>query len=394
MYVIATDAYWDALRRAVAEGAHGLLIGERVDAGTVVRLLDVPVAETVVVGRWQTPPLTESAADEDGILIAVVGADDIVLLRRDVAAYVSQPYSRLSLFADYHARTAGLFDSHLLAGKTATIIGLGTGGGICATELAKAGVGNFRLVDFDRLEAHNIARHVCGLRDMGRLKTDALHDHLRNTNPFAHIECYPFDVTDDLARLEEVVRGSDIVIGATDSEPSKLAINRMAWTLGVPAVYGAAYDMGFGGDVLRVLPPDDACYECFRSQTADMFEAALPEVADYGHITPQPALGLDVSFPALILARVALTILLRDDPTAHLESYRENWVLWGTQPRDGWAFNDALRADFVEVAPDPVCIVCHRDAFVREELGMDAAQVEAEADALLDTIPSLPQSKT
>ena len=52
-------------------------------------------------------------------------------------------------------------------------------------ELAKAAVGSFALMDFDRLERHNVVRHACYLQDVGRLKTDAVADLVLGKNPYA-----------------------------------------------------------------------------------------------------------------------------------------------------------------------------------------------------------------
>ncbi len=66
------------------------------------------------------------------------------------------------------SRVYGLYETSVLAAKTALIIGVGSGGSTIALELVKAGVGNFILVDPDRIEVVNVVRHLCGLSDLGR----------------------------------------------------------------------------------------------------------------------------------------------------------------------------------------------------------------------------------
>ena len=39
------------------------------------------------------------------------------------------------------------------------------------------------LIDFDRLELSNVARHVCGVNDLGRYKTFAVRDSILQKNP-------------------------------------------------------------------------------------------------------------------------------------------------------------------------------------------------------------------
>ena len=62
-------------------------------------------------------------------------------------------------------------------------------------------MGNFVLVDFDRLKAHNISRHVCGLADVGRFKTRAVRDAILQHNPQASVVCHEADITEDEALL-------------------------------------------------------------------------------------------------------------------------------------------------------------------------------------------------
>ena len=61
---------------------------------------------------------------------------------------------------DFYSRSAGLIENGALMKKRVLIIGLGSFGSVIAVDLAKAAVGNFALMDFDRLERHNIVRHA------------------------------------------------------------------------------------------------------------------------------------------------------------------------------------------------------------------------------------------
>jgi molybdopterin/thiamine biosynthesis adenylyltransferase len=396
MYLVISGEFLDGLLESGE--ASGELWGETADEGNVVRLLrPTPYSETRQLGYWlrSVTPLTLEMLPEaltailrPGHLVAALDSNESHFYRVDQEKkLVEQPYEVMQLYADYHSRIAGLLDSSLLRQKKVTIVGLGTGGSLIASELAKTGVGYFNLIDFDRLKVHNLTRHICGLRDLGRLKTLAVRDYLYNTSPVVEVETHEFDITTDIARLEEVLTGSDLIVGATDSEGAKDLLNRIAWKLGISTVYGAAYDMGFGGDVFLATPPQGACYRCFRLATQDMFnnDSDKPEL-DYGKITAQPALGLDVGFISLIAARTGLTWLLREDPTTRLEAFPSNWVLWGNQVQPGWIFEQPLQSEYVEIKPDELCPVCHSEAFTQAKLGMSAEEARASAEALLENL--------
>ncbi|MCH7606180.1 MAG: ThiF family adenylyltransferase, partial [Chloroflexi bacterium] len=108
------------------------------------------------------------------------------------------------LETDIFSRLKGLFDTRVLESKTVSVIGVGSGGSVVAVELAKTGVGNLILIDFDRLKTHNVARHVCGLADVGRFKTRAVRDVILQHNPAASVRCYEADITEDDELLEQV----------------------------------------------------------------------------------------------------------------------------------------------------------------------------------------------
>ncbi|MGC1928013.1 MAG: ThiF family adenylyltransferase [Candidatus Nitrosopolaris sp.] len=66
----------------------------------------------------------------------------------------------------------------LINKKSIDMIGLGSGGSLISTYLAKSGIGKLTLIDGDILLEHNIIRHVCALYDIGRYKTLAVRDHI------------------------------------------------------------------------------------------------------------------------------------------------------------------------------------------------------------------------
>ena len=77
---------------------------------------------------------------------------------------------------ELYSRSKGILEVDILREKRVLIVGLGSFGSHIAVELAKAGVGSFALMDFDRVEPHNLARHIATVNDIGRLKTDVVED--------------------------------------------------------------------------------------------------------------------------------------------------------------------------------------------------------------------------
>lgn len=387
MFVTIPEELVSAMRSA-SLGPRGTLQGQTLDDGDVAQITGLgPPDAPYGIGHWapgDSPP--EGLAE--GELVALVAGEDAVRFYHVVQGeWQPVEYDVVRLHADFKSRLQGILDTDLLAAKTVAIIGLGTGGSRVAVELAQCGVGRFRLVDFDRLEAHNVARHVCGLRDLGRLKTRALRDALLNIRPGVTVETHEFNVLQDRERLAEVVRGCDLVVGATDSEASKAAINVQCWAEGIPAVYGAAYNRAFGGDVVRVLPPDSGCYQCFLSQVTELFQEAPKQseidydsLADATQFRAEPGLGLDVGFVALILSKMALLTLLRGSDST-LPDLPGNFVIWGN--RAEWIFERPLESLILDISPLETCPVCHAEGYAQQALGMSQAQATEAAVELL-----------
>lgn len=69
-----------------------------------------------------------------------------------------------------------VFSPHAFGAKRVDIIGCGATGSRIALSLAKLGVENIHVWDFDKVEEHNIPNQAFGLLDIGRLKGEALVD--------------------------------------------------------------------------------------------------------------------------------------------------------------------------------------------------------------------------
>ena len=66
---------------------------------------------------------------------------------------------------------------------TIHIIGCGSVGSTVAENLARCGVKNMTLWDFDKVEPHNIVNQMFNENHVGMLKVDALRDILTDINP-------------------------------------------------------------------------------------------------------------------------------------------------------------------------------------------------------------------
>ena len=165
--------------------------------------------------------------------------------------------------SELYTRSKGLLEVGTLEKKRVLIVGLGSGGASIAVELAKAGIGCFSLVDFDRIELHNIARHIAGVNELGRLKTNVVRDAIWAKNPYATVDTLEIDINQELELIEKEIIKSDLVIIATDSLSSRYNLNALLIKRKKVGLFGRAITRAEGGDVLRVRP-GGPCYACLK----------------------------------------------------------------------------------------------------------------------------------
>lgn len=205
--------------------------------------------------------------------------------------------------------------------KTVALIGLGALGSKVAELLGQAGVGRFRLCDYDRMSIGNVARHVGGLQDFGARKVDVVARRLFEINAYVDVQRPLFDsATSSVERLVEFQNGADVVVSTIADEGMESSINQVAVSHQVTMVYGRAMRSGSMGRVFVVRPRKDACKTCLSHYAIDR-AAGVPSdwiaVAERDedvllHECGRPVIpgsAVDLSFTASLIARKTLELL-------------------------------------------------------------------------------------
>ena len=91
------------------------------------------------------------------------------------------------------------FTPKVIGDERIHIIGCGSVGSTLAENLARFGLTNFNLWDFDKVESHNIVNQMFTEEDIGRYKTEAVKDMITKINPEAkdEIRIRPNGYTDE-----------------------------------------------------------------------------------------------------------------------------------------------------------------------------------------------------
>ena len=112
------------------------------------------------------------------------------------------------------------------------VFGLGGVGSWCAEALVRSGIGKIDLVDFDLICASNINRQVEAVSStLGRLKTEALEERLKEINPSCGIRTFPVVFSKETSGMFDI-SGADYVIDAIDSLSSKLDLIEISLAAG------------------------------------------------------------------------------------------------------------------------------------------------------------------
>lgn len=141
---------------------------------------------------------------------------------------MSEVFSRNELYWGAEFQNA-LKRSHV------AIFGLGGVGGYCVECLARSGVGELTIVDFDRVSESNINRQIVALNStIGIKKTELFEKRLKDINPDIKINCI-----DDF--YNENIQGFDFshftyVADAIDTLRSKISLLESCYENNVPVI--------------------------------------------------------------------------------------------------------------------------------------------------------------
>jgi molybdopterin/thiamine biosynthesis adenylyltransferase len=144
--------------------------------------------------------------------------------------------------------------------STVAIVGCGGLGGWIIEGLARMGVGHLILVDGDAFGESNLNRQaLCTEANLGQLKAEAARERVARINSATEVTVHP--VMADEGSMREMLAGADVVVDALDTLPTRLVLQKVAQSLGIPVVHGAIG--GYVGQVMTIFPGDEGLYAIY-----------------------------------------------------------------------------------------------------------------------------------
>ena len=130
----------------------------------------------------------------------------------------------------------GVKNQQKLKNKHVTVFGLGGVGGFALEALARAGVGNFTIIDFDTVSASNINRQLIALNSsVGKKKTQLFKDRILDINPEINVTAIDdFFFEGNINSCFD--KKTDFVVDAIDSLRSKTELLSYCYENKIPVV--------------------------------------------------------------------------------------------------------------------------------------------------------------
>ena len=225
--------------------------------------------------------------------------------------------------------------------KNVAIIGLGSGGSLIALHLAKSGIGNLTLIDGDVIMDHNIVRHICSLKDVGRYKTLAVKDYILDRIPTIKINTVEKPFSRENKNIEDffdsLLSKVDLIVSATGDTIMNESINEFGYKRNIPIIFAGAFEKITGGIMIRIDPHKKSiCYRCIYKKYGDETIFQKPQIIDKNYIKnygrdvkdmlTQPGLGIDIDLITLPTVKFILSTLLEEKDID--ESFKSDIYYW------------------------------------------------------------------
>ena len=117
------------------------------------------------------------------------------------------------------------------------VFGVGGVGGFVIEALARAGVGELSIVDFDTVDITNLNRQIIALQNtIGKLKTSVMKDRLLSINPDIKVHEYPEKFS--MENYDKFFKNKkyNYIVDAIDLVTSKLALAEIAQNTNTPII--------------------------------------------------------------------------------------------------------------------------------------------------------------
>jgi len=175
---------------------------------------------------------------------------------------------------DYFSRQIMLWGEDAqesLESKAILIVGSGGLGCSIALALSGSGIGKIDIIDFDKVEVHNIHRQILfETDDIGKYKAEVASSKIKNRNPYLKSDFF-------IDSFQEFIKNIDLnyslIIDATDNLEVRLAIDEFAKKNKIAWIYGSVEEFN-----AQVCLFDIASFDMFATKKVEPKGISAPMV--------------------------------------------------------------------------------------------------------------------
>lgn len=183
-----------------------------------------------------------------------------------------------------------------LAKSRVVVIGAGGLGGHVILLLARMGIGQLIVVDYDVFDETNLNRQaLSNVKSLGNSKSQTAVEAIGFINPGVAVT--PYQIKLSVSNASEILDGADVVVDALDNVPDRLLLEKATKKLGIPLVHGAL--AGFEGQVMTIFPEDPGLKHLYGKSGRHIDKSKSPE----------SVMGVPTFTPSLIATLQAMEVL-------------------------------------------------------------------------------------
>ncbi len=185
--------------------------------------------------------------------------------------------------------------------SSAKVLVIGAGGLGCPAllYLSAAGIGTIGIIDFDKVELHNLHRQILySTEDVGKLKANTAAKKLKKQNP--HTNILVFDEMLSETNAERIISQFDIMVDGSDNFLTRYLVNDTCVKLNLPLVYGSI--LKFEGQV--------AVFNYKRGKNLRDLFPEPPNAEDVPNCDENGVLGTLPGIIATMIAQETLKLIL------------------------------------------------------------------------------------
>lgn len=162
-------------------------------------------------------------------------------------------------------------EQQTLRSKKVAIAGAGGVGGVHLLTLARLGIANYHISDFDDFEVHNFNRQSGAfMSTLGQQKVDVMERMAKDINPESDIKIFPEGIFEH--NVEDFLEGVDLYVDSLDffALQARKTIFKACYEKNIPVITAAP--LGMGAAFLCFMPGKMTYEEYFRfgdKQTED-----------------------------------------------------------------------------------------------------------------------------